>query len=174
MFFFLNEKRKKKHKVSKNNHVIHYTLIDMHGLQSIPSHSFYRHNTNIVPNSQDSRVAVTSGGTRKRRQRRVRRRTQTKTRRNGGKKGKGKSKAKSHSKRRTANTRYDVNYAGRQIGHQTRSQSGGMSFLPGDANLITSQVGHMFQNGVATLRGLDQGPNPLPFSDKVNMNNQNL
>jgi hypothetical protein len=147
----------------------------MHGLQSIPSRSFYRHNTNIVPNSQDSRATNVMGGgwgrnTRKRRQRRVRRRQQTKLRRNGGKKG----KAKSHSKRRTANTRYDVNYAGRQIGHQTRSQSGGMSFLPGDANLITSSIGHMFQNGVATLRGLDQGPNPLPFSDKVNMNNQNL
>jgi len=143
----------------------------MHGLQSIPSGSFYRHNTNILPNSQDSRV-VTTGGSRKRRQRRVRHKQSI--RRNGGKKGKSKSKGKSHSKRRTANTRYDVNYAGRQIGHQTRSQSGGMSFLPGDANLITSQVGHMFQNGVATLRGLDQGPDPLPFSDKVNMNNQNL
>ena len=149
----------------------------MHGLQGIPSHSFYRHNTNIVPNSQDSRVVTMSGGTRKRRQRRqrsqyrrLRQKTQTKTR-NGGKKGKGKGKA--NSKKTTTNTRY-VNYAGRQIGHQTRSQSGGMSFLPGDANLITSQVGHMFQNGVATLRGLDQGPNPLPFSDKINMNNQNL
>lgn len=144
----------------------------MHGLQNIPSGSFYRHNTSIVPNSQDSRVTndMKGGrGTRKRRQRRQRRK-QTKTR-NGGKNSKGKNKA--NSKRRTTSTRY-VNYAGRQIGHRSRSQSGGMSFLPGDANLITSQVGHMFQNGVATLRGLDPGPNPLPFSDKVNMNNQNL
>ena len=137
----------------------------MHGLQGIPSHSFYRHNTNIVPNSQDSRVSVVGGGKRRKRRTRRQRRTKTnarntRTRNRGGKRDKKK--------------KYYVNYAGRQIGHQTRSQSGGMSFLPGDANLITSQVGHMFQNGVATLRGLDQGPNPLPFSDKINMNNQNL
>jgi hypothetical protein len=137
----------------------------MQGLQDIPSHSLYRHNTNVVPNPQDSRVSVVGGGKRRKRRTRRQRRTKTnarntRTRNRGGKRDKKK--------------KYYVNYAGRQIGHQSRSQSGGMSFLPGDANLITSQVGHMFQNGVATLRGLDQGPNPLPFSDKINMNNQNL
>ena len=49
----------------------------MHGLQGIPSHSFYRHNTNIVPNSPDSRVSVVGGG--KRRKRRTRRQRRTKT-----------------------------------------------------------------------------------------------
>ena len=137
----------------------------MHGLQGIPSHSFYRHNTNIVPNSQDSRVSVVGGG--KRRKRRTRRQRRTKTNARN-------TRTRNHGGKRDKKKKYYVNYAGRQIGHQSRSQSGGMSFLPGDANLITSQVGHMFQNGVATLRGLDQGPNPLPFSDKINMNNQNL
>lgn len=137
----------------------------MQGLQDIPSHSFYRHNTNIVPNSQDSRVSVVGGG--KRRKRRTRRQRRTKTNARN-------TRTRNHGGKRDKKKKYYVNYAGRQIGHQSRSQSGGMSFLPGDANLITSQVGHMFQNGVATLRGLDQGPNPLPFSDKINMNNQNL
>lgn len=137
----------------------------MQGLQDIPSHSLYRHNTNVVPNPQDSRVSVVGGGKRRKRRTRRQRRTKTnarntRTRNRGGKRDKKK--------------KYYVNYAGRQIGHQTRSQSGGMSFLPGDANLITSQVGHLLQNGVATLRGVDQGQDPLPFSDKVNMNNQNL
>lgn len=137
----------------------------MQGLQDIPSHSLYRHNTNVVPNPQDSRVSVVGGGKRRKRRTRRQRRTKTnarntRTRNRGGKRDKKK--------------KYYVNYAGRQIGHQTRSQSGGMSFLPGDANLITSQVGHLLQNGVATLRGIDHGPDPLPFSDKVNMNNQNL
>lgn len=147
----------------------------MHGLQGIPSHSFYRLNANIVPNSQDSRtVNVSGGGTRKRsqrrqrRQRRHRRKTQIQTR-NGGKKG----KRKANSKKRTNNTRY-VNYTGRQIGHQSRNQSGGMSFLPGDGNLLTSAVRNMVENGVATLRGVEYTPSPLPFSDKVNMKHQNL
>lgn len=143
----------------------------MHGLQGIPYNSFYRHNTNVVSNSQDSRAAnVVGGGTRKRRQRRqrrLRRKTQTKTR-NGGKRNKSN---KSNSKK--TNKRY-VNYAGRQIGHQSQNQSGGMSFLPGDANLFTSSVGHMLENGVATLRGVEPGQNPLPFSDKINTHHQNL
>jgi len=147
----------------------------MQGLQGIPSHSFYRHNTNVVPNPQDSRVSVLGGGKRRkrrtRRQRQQHRRTKTNTRNTRNTKN---TKTRNRGGKKDKKKKYYVNYAGRQIGHQSRSQSGGMSFLPGDANLITSQVGHLLQNGVATLRGVDQGQDPLPFGDRVNMNNQNL
>jgi hypothetical protein len=90
--------------------------------------------------------------------------------------------------------RAKVNYAGRQIGHfqqrqqqhqqqrqqgrartrsragaqsRSRSQSGGVMALPADANMIVSSLGSLVQNGVATLRGLDGQPSPLPFSDTM-------
>jgi hypothetical protein len=147
----------------------------MQGLQGIPSHSLYRHNTNVVPNPQDSRVSssLTVGGG-KRRKRRTRRQRQQHRRTKTNARNTRNTRTRNRGGKRDKKKKYYVNYAGRQIGHQSRSQSGGMSLLPGDANLITSQVGHLLQNGVATLRGLDKGPDPLPFSDTVNMNNQNL
>ena len=140
------------------------------GLAGIPSHAYYRLNTSTPANPQDSRAmgSMIRGGAGTRRHRR--RVQKSKGIRNNNK-HKNKN-AGSRSRRRHKKTRAPsyVNYAGRQIGHQSqrqsqrqRSQSGGFQ---SDANLIVSSLGSLFDSGIATLRGTDNGPSPVPFSDK--------
>jgi hypothetical protein len=161
----------------------------MNGLSEIPSAAYYRLNRNAVPNPQDARIAQPipiTGGSRRRRM--TRRSMKYKY-----KKGSGRANRRGRMSRRSL-VKY-VNYAGRQIGHfsqrqrgngnkykykynrkrnsrrtldaQRRSQSGGTTLLPSDANLITSSLGNLVQNGIATLKGDDGPSNPLPFSDKL-------
>ena len=139
---------------------------NMNGLASIPPGSFYRLNPNIQQNSHDSRAteSVQGGGVRKtrRRFRRGRRRV------NKINKSKGKYKNAGGSRRRHKKTKTPsyVNYAGRQIGHQSQrqSQSGGFQ---SDANLIVSSLGNLVGSGFATLKGTDVGASPIPFSDTL-------
>ena len=146
----------------------------MNGLAVIPSHAYYRLNTSTIPNPGDSRsLGTTQGGgsiRKTRRLRRHRRRVQkSKVIKNKNKNAGGaKSKSRVHRHKKIKTSSY-VNYAGRQIGHQSqrqhqrqRSQSGGFQ---SDANLIVSSLGNLVDSGFATLRGTDNGPNALPFSD---------
>jgi len=148
----------------------------MNGLAGIPSHAYYRLNTNTIPNSQDSKALITTqgGGRKTRRLRRHRRRVQKSKIVKNKNKNKNKNAGGSRSRRRHKKTKTPsyVNYAGRQIGHQSQrqshrqsqrqSQSGGFQ---SDANLIVSSLGNLVESGVSTLRGTDTGPSSLPFSD---------
>jgi hypothetical protein len=145
----------------------------MNGIAGIPSHAYYHLNTNTPSNPQDSRAMgsmIQSGaGTRRRRRHRHRRRVQkSKVVKN---KNKYKNKnAGSRSRRRHKKTKTPsyVNYAGRQIGHQSQRQSQRQSQSGGfqsDANLIVSSLGNLVDSGFATLKGTDNGPSALPFSD---------
>ena len=146
----------------------------MNSLAGIPSHAYYRLNANTPPNPQDSRALETTqgGGKKTRRLRRHRRRRVQKSKIVKNKnKNKNKNAGGSRSRRRHKKTKTQsyVNYAGRQIGHQSqrqsqqqRSQSGGFQ---SDANLIVSSLGNLVGSGVSTLRGTDTGPSALPFSD---------
>jgi hypothetical protein len=147
----------------------------MNGLAGIPSHAYYRLNTNTLANPQDSRALGPSqvGGRKTRRLRRHRRRVQkSKVVKNKNKNAGGsRSRRRRHKKTKTSSY---VNYAGRQIGRQSqrqsqrqrqrqRSQSGGFQ---SDTNLIVSSLGNLVEAGVSTLRGTDSGPSALPFSDE--------
>ena len=139
------------------------------GLAGIPSRAYYRLNTSTPANPTDSRAIgsmIQGGAGTRRRHRRHRRRVQ----KSKGIKNKNKHKNKnagSRSRRRHKKTSAPsyVNYAGRQIGHQSqrqRSQSGGFQ---SDANLIVSSLGNLAQTGLSTLRGTDPGDSAIPFSD---------
>ena len=180
----------------------------MQGLNSIPSSSYYRLNTNTIQNPQDSRVngletsPIIGGGAKGRKQsRRKRGRGRKRVRYNKSKKSGGKSfssrsrsrsKSKSKSKSKYSSKSKNIslhlgyiNYAGKQIGHQTRSharnhrqkqhrsmsQSGGTMMLPSDLNMLASSAESLLGNSVATLRGTDYNSNPVPFGDKVHMRN---
>ncbi len=176
-----------------------YKLQEMQGLNSIPSSSYYRLNTNTIQNPQDSRTSpIIGGGTKGRKQsrhKRVRGRKRVrynKSKKSGGKsfssrsrsKSKSKSKYTSKSKNSALHLGY-INYAGKQIGHQTRShsrnhrqkqhhsmsQSGGTMMLPSDLNMLASSAESLLGNSVATLRGTDYNSNPIPFGDKVHVRN---
>ncbi len=144
----------------------------MNSLAGIPSHAYYRLNTNTISNPQDSRALGPSqvGGKKTRRLRRHRRRVQ----KSKGIKNKNKHKNKnagSRSRRRHKRTKTPsyVNYAGRQIGHQSQRQSQRQSQSGGfqsDANLIVSSLGNLVNSGISTLRGTDPGDSAIPFSDK--------
>ena len=180
----------------------------MQGLNSIPSSSYYRLNTNTIQNPQDSRVnspetsPIIGGGAKGRKQSRHKRGRgrkrvrYNKSKKSGGKsfssrsrsrsksKSKSKSKYSSKSKNISLHLGY-INYAGKQIGHQTRSharnhrqkqhrsmsQSGGTMMLPSDLNMLASSAESLLGNSVATLRGTDYNSNPIPFGDKVHMRN---
>jgi hypothetical protein len=159
----------------------------MNGLSEIPSASYYRLNTNTVPNPQDARITLPihiTGGSRRRMTKR------SMKYKHKHQKGGGSANRKGRTSRRSI-LKY-VNYAGRQIGHlsqrqkgngnkhtkykrnnkgtlhaQRRRQSGGTMILPSDANLVVSSLGNLVQSGVATLKGVDGPSNPLPFSDKL-------
>jgi hypothetical protein len=140
----------------------------MNGLAGIPSHAYYRLNTNTLANPQDSRALGPSqvGGRKTRRLRRHRRRLQ----KSKVDKNKNKNAGGSRSRRCHKKTPSYVNYAGRQVGRQSqrqrqrqRSQSGGFQ---SDTNLIVSSLGNLVEAGVSTLRGTDSGPSALPFSDE--------
>ena len=186
-----------------------YKLQEMQGLNSIPSSSYYRLNTNTIQNPQDSRVingpekfpatvTLSGGGTKGRKQSRHKRGRgrkrfrYNKSKKSGGKsfssrsksKSKSKSKYSSKSKNSALHLGY-INYAGKQIGHQTRSharnhrqkqhhsmsQSGGTMMLPSDLNMLASSAESLLGNSVATLRGTDYNSNPIPFGDKVHVRN---
>ena len=146
----------------------------MNGLASIPSHAYYRLNTNTLPNTGDSRALglIQGGGVRKTRNRRHRRRANKskgkhKNKNVGGANSNSRTRTRRHKKTPSSN----VNYAGRQIGHQSqrqsqrqRSQSGGFR---SDANLIVSSLGNLLDSGVSTFRGTEVGANPIPFSDTL-------
>ncbi len=139
----------------------------MNSLAGIPSHAYYRLNTSTPPNPEDSRALGPSqvGGKKTRRPRRHRRRVQKSKVVNKNKnKNAGGSRSRRRRHKKTKTSSY-VNYAGRQIGHQSqrqRSQSGGFQ---SDANLIVSSLGNLVEAGVSALRGTDVGPSALPFSD---------
>ena len=152
----------------------------MNSLAGIPSHAYYRLNTNTIPNPQDSRALGPSqvGGKKTRRLRRHRRRVQkSKVVKNKNKNAGGsRSRRRRHKKTKTPSY---VNYAGRQIGHQSqrqrqrqsqrqsqrqRSQSGGFR---SDANLIVSSLGDLLDSGFSTLKGTEVGASPIPFSDTL-------
>ena len=145
----------------------------MNDLSGIPSGSFYRLNTNTSPNPQDSRALGTTqlGGRKTRRLRhRHRRRVQKSKVVKNKNKNKNKNSGGSRSRRLHKKTKTPsyVNYAGRQIGHQSQRQSQRQSQSGGfqsDANLIVSSLGNLVESGVSTLRGTDVGPSALPFSD---------
>jgi hypothetical protein len=140
----------------------------MNSLAGIPSHAYYRLNTSTLPNPADSRaMGSIQGGAGTRRRRRHRRRVQKSKGIKNNNKHKNKN-AGSRSRRRHKKTRVlsYVNYAGRQIGHQSqrqRSQSGGFQ---SDANLFISSLGNLVDSGLATFKGTDTGPSAIPFSDK--------
>ena len=143
----------------------------MNSLAGIPSHAYYRLNTNTIPNPQDSRALGPSqvGGKKTRRLRRHRRRVQKSKVVKNKNKNAGGSRSRRRRHKKTKMPSY-VNYAGRQIGHQSqrqsqrqRSQSGGFQ---SDTNLIVSSLGNLVEAGVSTLRGTDNGPSALPFSDE--------
>lgn len=144
----------------------------MNGLAGIPSGSFYRLNTSTPLNPQDSRaLGTTQGGGRKTRRRRHRHRRRVqkskvvKNKNKNNNKNKNAGGSKSRRRHKKTKTSSYVNYAGRQIGHQSqrqRSQSGGFQ---SDANLIVSSLGNLVESGVSTLRGTDVGPSAVPFSD---------
>ena len=144
----------------------------MNSLAGIPSHAYYRLNTGTLANPQDSRGLGTmiQRGAGTRRRRRHRRHVQkSKVVKN---KNKHKNKnAGSRSRRRHKRTKTPsyVNYAGRQIGHQSQRQSQRQSQSGGfqsDANLIVSSLGNLVNSGISTLRGTDPGDSAIPFSDK--------
>jgi hypothetical protein len=139
----------------------------MNGIAGIPSHAYYHLNTTTLANPQDSRaMGSIQGGGGTRRRRRHRRRVQKSKGIKNNNKHKNKN-AGSRSRRRHKKTKTPsyVNYAGRQIGHQSQRQrqSGGFQ---SDANLIVSSLGNLVDTGFATLNGTDTGPSALPFSDK--------
>ena len=142
----------------------------MNSLAGIPSHAYYRLNTNTIPNPQDSRALGPSqvGGKKTRRLRRHRRRVQKSKVVKNKNKNAGGSRSRRHRHKKTKTPSY-VNYAGRQIGHQSQRQSQRQRQSGGfqsDANLIVSSVGNLVEAGVSTLRGTDSGPSALPFSDE--------
>ena len=171
----------------------------MQGLSTIPPSSMYRLNTNTVPNPQNTHgpgpIQQRGGSVRIRKYKyKGRSRSRSRSRIQGGSRGrKHRVLNKRNNNRNKTSLRHAiVNYAGRQIGHfqqrqqgrararthsragaqsRSRSQSGGTMALPTDANLMVSSLGNLVQNGVATLRGLDGQPSPLPFSDATYQRN---
>jgi hypothetical protein len=142
----------------------------MNSLAGIPSHTYYRLNTTTLANPTDSRAMGGGAGTRRRR--RHRRRVQKSKGITNNNKHKNKNAGSSRSRRRHKKTKTPsyVNYAGRQIGHQSQRQrqSGGFQ---SDANLIVSSLGNLVDTGFATLNGTDTRPSALPFSDKPHERN---
>jgi hypothetical protein len=137
----------------------------MNGLAGIPSHAYYRLNTSTLANPQDSRAM--GGGRKTRRLRRHRRRVQKSKVVKNKNKNAGGSRSRRHRHKKTKTPSY-VNYAGRQIGHQSQRQSQRQRQSGGfqsDANLIVSSLGNLVDSGFATLKGTDNGPSALPFSD---------
>ena len=135
------------------------------GLAGIPSHAYYRLNTSTPANPQDSRgLGSTQGGGAGTRRRRHRHRRRVQKSKHKNKNAGGKSRRR-HKKTRAPSY---VNYAGRQIGHQSQRQSQRQRQSGGfqsDANLIVSSLGNLVDSGFATLKGTDNGPSALPFSD---------
>ena len=136
-------------------------------------------------NTGDSRALglIQGGGVRKTRNRRHRRRANKINKSKGKHKNKNAGGANSKSRTRTRRHKKtpssNVNYAGRQIGHQSqrqrqrqsqrqsqrqRSQSGGFR---SDANLIVSSLGNLLDSGFSTLKGTEVGASPIPFSDTL-------
>ena len=145
----------------------------MNSLAGIPSHAYYRLNTNTILNPQDSRALGPSqvGGKKTRRLRRHRRRVQKSKGNKNNNKHKNKNAGGSRSRRRRhKKTPSYVNYAGRQIGHQSQRQSQRQRIQSGgfqsDTNLIVSSLGTLLQSGVSTLKGTDNGPSALPFAEE--------
>jgi hypothetical protein len=144
------------------------------GLAGIPSHAYYRLNTGTLANPQDSRglgsMIQGGAGTRRRRRRRVQKSKVVKNKNKHKNKNAGSRSRRRHKRTKTPSY---VNYAGRQIGHQSQrqsqrqnqrqSQSGGFQ---SDANLIVSSLGNLVNSGISTLRGTDPGDSAVPFSDK--------
>ena len=148
----------------------------------LPKNSFYPVNTNIVPNSADSRAIVMNPHHQQQQQQQQQR---------GGKR-------KQRNKLSRSKRGY-VNYAGRQIGclsrshrrrsHRRRSQrqsqrqrqtrtqlqrraqlqSGGdaFSYLPQDVNMAAQSATTFVSNLWSDLQGTHNTVSPLPFSDQA-------
>lgn len=144
----------------------------MNSLAGIPSHAYYRLNTGTPANPQDSRAMGSIQGGAGTRRRRHRRRVQKSKGIKNNNKHKNKNAGGSRRRHKKTKTPSYVNYAGRQIGHQSQrqrqrqrqrqSQSGGFQ---SDANLFVSSLGNLVDSGLATFKGTDTGPSALPFSD---------
>lgn len=159
----------------------------MQGLYNIPSSSYYRLNTNTHPNPIDSNAVkpFTGGkGAKTRRNRSRRKRILRRQNRYGKSKRTG---GKYRSRRNPSSKLGYINYAGKQIGHQSQrqrqhqrqrnqkqQQKGGTMLLPSDLNMIASSAESLLGHGVSTLRGTDYSSNPIPFADKVHSQSQNL
>jgi hypothetical protein len=112
-------------------------------------------------------------GTRRRRRRHRRRVQKSKVVKNNNK-HKNKNAGGSRRRHKKTKTPSYVNYAGRQIGHQSQRQSQRQRQSGGfqsDANLFVSSLGNLVNSGLATFKGTDTGPSPIPFSDTTYQRN---